>query len=50
MSGGRLAGAVVIVTGGGQGNGRECALAYAREGAHVALLDVNLDAAVQTCA
>lgn len=50
MSSGLLAGAVVIVTGGGQGIGRECALAYAREGAHVALLDVNLDAAVQTCA
>ena len=50
MSSGLLAGTVVIVTGGGQGIGRECALAYAREGAHVALLDVNLDAALQTCA
>ena len=35
MSAGLLANAVVLVTGGAQGIGRECALAYAREGARV---------------
>lgn len=36
---------VVVLTGGGDGIGAECALAYAREGATVAILDRNLDAA-----
>jgi meso-butanediol dehydrogenase/(S,S)-butanediol dehydrogenase/diacetyl reductase len=39
---------VVFVTGGADGIGRECALAYARAGAHVAIADINLDRANQT--
>jgi meso-butanediol dehydrogenase / (S,S)-butanediol dehydrogenase / diacetyl reductase len=39
---------VIVVTGGGDGIGRECALAYAREGAAVAILDRNLEAAQRT--
>lgn len=41
---------VIFVTGGADGIGRECALAYAREGAHVVIADVNLDKAKQTSA
>ena len=40
-----LEGKVVVLTGGGDGIGRECALAYARAKATVAILDVNLTAA-----
>ena len=47
---GDLAGKVVTLTGGGNGIGRECALAYAREGATVAILDVNLSTAQRTVA
>jgi meso-butanediol dehydrogenase / (S,S)-butanediol dehydrogenase / diacetyl reductase len=36
---------VIVLTGGADGIGRECALAYGREGATVAILDRNLDAA-----
>lgn len=36
---------VIFVTGGGQGIGRECALAYSREGATVVIADLNLEAA-----
>ena len=43
-----LSGKVVVLTGGGDGIGRECALAYAREGASVAILDRNPDAARRT--
>jgi len=43
-----LAGKVILVTGGADGIGRECALAYAREGAHVAIADINSDKAEQT--
>ncbi len=43
-----LAGKVVVLTGGADGIGRECALAYAREGAVVAILDRNLEAAQHT--
>jgi NAD(P)-dependent dehydrogenase (short-subunit alcohol dehydrogenase family) len=46
-----LAGKVVVISGGGSGIGRTTALAFAREGAHVALLDWNAghlaDAAAQ---
>jgi meso-butanediol dehydrogenase/(S,S)-butanediol dehydrogenase/diacetyl reductase len=43
-----LAGKVILLTGGGDGIGRECALAYAREGATVAILDRDLDTARHT--
>src|ERR1035438_8652760 len=43
-----LSGKVVVLTGGGDGIGRECALAYAREEATVAILDRDLDAAQRT--
>lgn len=42
---GELSEKVVVLTGGGDGIGAECALAYAREGAKVAILDRNLQAA-----
>jgi len=45
-----LAGKVILVTGGADGIGRECALAYAREGAHVVIADINSDKAGQTAA
>ena len=38
---------VVFVTGGAQGIGRECALAYSREGARIVVADINLAAAQQ---
>jgi len=47
---GDLEGKVVVLTGGGDGIGRECALAYAREKAKVIILDVNLSAAERTAA
>ena len=43
-----LAGKVILLTGGGDGIGRECALAYAREGATVAILDRDLERARHT--
>ncbi len=43
-----LNGKVILLTGGGQGIGRECALAYSREGAHVAVVDINRAAAEET--
>lgn len=45
-----LAGTVIVLTGGADGIGRECAIAYAREGATVAILDRNLAAAESTAA
>src|SRR6266853_6901427 len=39
---------VIVLTGGASGIGRECALAYARENATVAILDSNFDAAQDT--
>ena len=47
---GNLEGKVVIVTGGGNGIGRECALAYARDNATVAILDKDLASAKRTAA
>jgi NAD(P)-dependent dehydrogenase (short-subunit alcohol dehydrogenase family) len=43
-----LAGKVIVLTGGADGIGRECALAYAREEATVAILDRDLEAAMRT--
>src|SRR5260370_33615563 len=45
-----LTGKIIVLTGGGDGIGRECALAYAREGASVAILDRNIEAAKSTAA
>jgi meso-butanediol dehydrogenase/(S,S)-butanediol dehydrogenase/diacetyl reductase len=47
---GDLAGKVIVLTGGADGIGRECALAYTREGASVAILDRNMEAAERTAA
>ena len=43
-----LSGKVIVLTGGADGIGRECALAYAREEAAVAILDRDLDKAGKT--
>lgn len=43
-----LEGKVIVLTGGASGIGRECAIAYAREGATVAILDRNFEVAKQT--
>ena len=46
----RLAGKVAIVTGAGQGLGRETALLFARQGARVLVSDVNADTAAAVTA
>lgn len=45
-----LTGKVIFLTGGGQGIGRECAIAYARAGAQVVIADVNQAAATAAAA
>ncbi|MDQ3715692.1 MAG: SDR family oxidoreductase [Actinomycetota bacterium] len=47
---GRFAGKVVIVTGAGSGIGRETALAFAREGGHLVVADIDTAAAERTVA
>jgi len=47
---GELVEEVIVLTGGGDGIGAKCALAYAREGATVAILDHNLEVAERTAA
>ncbi|MEI7642760.1 MAG: 3-oxoacyl-ACP reductase FabG [Chloroflexales bacterium] len=41
----RLANKVAVITGGGQGIGRQTALTFAREGARVVVADINMSAA-----
>ena len=47
---GDLSGKVVVLTGGAGGIGRECALAYSREAATVAILDRDFETAKRTAA
>ena len=45
---GLLEGRIAVVTGGGSGIGQAIALGYAKEGAHVVVLDINADTAAET--
>src|ERR1700747_790665 len=47
---GELSGKVIVLTGGADGIGRECAAAYVREGAAVAVLDRNGQRVAQAAA
>ena len=47
---GKLAGETAIVTAAGQGLGEEIAKTFAREGANVAVADINLQEAARVCA
>lgn len=47
---GELSKKIIVLTGGGDGIGAECALAYVREGATVAILDKNREAAERVVA
>src|SRR5262245_30795691 len=46
----RLSGKVSIITGGGQGIGRATAIKFAKEGAKVAVCDINMSAVAETLA
>ncbi|CBQ72866.1 related to short-chain alcohol dehydrogenase [Sporisorium reilianum SRZ2] len=48
MPGLRLPHRVAVITGGGSGIGRECAILFASEGANVVLADINLEACQKT--
>ena len=50
MQSGFLVNKVIFVTGAASGIGRECAVAYAREGARVVVADIRYDEAQQTVA
>lgn len=50
QSSARLLGKVSIITGGGQGIGRATAIKFAREGARVAVCDINMSAVAETLA
>lgn len=45
---GRLEGKVALITGGGSGQGRTAAMLFAREGAKIALSDVQEEGGMQT--
>lgn len=45
---GRLAGKMAVITGGGSGIGQACAVLFAAEGAHLALVDRDAEALEQT--
>ena len=45
---GRLAGKIAVITGGAAGMGRTTSLAFAREGASVAILDIQAEAGEET--